>query len=832
MSALPIQSGRSGTTATRETVGETKARKDPDDRLISIAVAAAALGINEGHLRRKCAESDELRPYARRIGNAWHIDRAYDPRLAGADASLADAETRAGERLNAMPAEQRDRALTRALALQRFRRWRQTDGVSVTDHYEPHLRPAIRDELGLDPSLSSMYRWDDRAKGSTGTNAVALDLADARTSRRGTACSEPAWALFCEYYLDPRKWSVGKCHRAVAATAEREGWAWPGLRAIQRRVRDEIPAATKSLYREGRKAWDRDFKAPMEQDPDAYEAGQCWEGDHSKLDFFARVHRGGTWKPARLWLTAWMDRRTRCLVGWHVCESPSGESIKLALLKAIKDGWSLPEMVWIDNGKDYESAGMIGLSKAEKRAIRDAGESWTASARGHGLLGRLGIEPHYANPYNHNGKARIERMFGTLHMDHDREQPSWCGSKKDDVDPEALKRATDDVMSLPTLEDIRGTIAAWAEWYNHFAGHHVADLTDTATGEVLSRLEHYTRNLPSHRALADESVLLLLQREWSRPMSVSKHGVSLRLGGSAGGTLRYGATAPELEPFKGTDRKVFVTYDPEDVSRVAVFDGQYRYVCTAELNDRVGGVGKLSAEAMRSHFSARKQQRKRAREWRPAEAAARTPAEGAIAAQRRADIEATRARLAEQAGLPEIDAPPLRPVQTPLDGEHDELEAQEQRRPLAAGGEDVDVDDADDRLSVIDRLVASHRDAEADGAGQTETDESDGEAPPSYSILDAMAGARGEPDDAEDPPHDPPHDSTPEAPSLIDQLTAQRAREDTHTGGDEGPADRDATTRRDPRAPHHQPTITDDPGQPQRTEAAPPEKEAPDEPDR
>jgi len=501
-------------------------------------------------------------------------------------------------------------------------------------------------------------------------SAIASKLAGVKPGPSSGLCSEEAWADFCELYLTTKQWSVGKCHRHIRAAADIEGWAWPKIRAIELRVKKEIPEATKCLKRLGPKEHHRRFIAPYQQDPEAYDVGERWESDHSMLDFFARVHRGGKWVPRRLWVTAWMDWRSRIIAGWHISESPNTSTIKLALLRALKDGLSVPQRAWLDHGKDYESAALYGLTKKEKQRIKQAGEWWMNSAQGHGLLGRLGIEPHFALPYNHNGKARIERMFGSMHMEHDREYKSWCGSKKDTVDPDALKAAVHDVMSLPTIDEVRERVASWADWYNHTKDHNVEDLdADRETGEALSRIEHYTANLPAERRLSDPNVLILLEREWSRPLKVGKRGIGIKFGG---GTTHYGDVAPELDHYKGTDRTVFVTYDPEDTGEISVFDGDYRFICRATENDSFGGVGKISKDARILAHQQRSSQRKRARDWAPAHTISGTIHERSIAAQREIEVNATKARLAEQ-GIDTTDMPPLRPVFTPLDGQHDEI---------------------------------------------------------------------------------------------------------------------------------------------------------------
>lgn len=648
--------------------------------------AARLLGITEGHCRRLCARDLAPRGLARKAGGGvWHVSAAASPRLVRAGRERTERGTSiVNDLLSGATSEQRAASEQRVAVLAEFRAWRSREGVLLARDL-PSFLAAAEQRHGLRVSRRTLYRWDAACPATADRAGCVAALLDTRgrPPQGSPRCDDRAWEMFLGLYLTPRQWSVAKCWRAVRAAGEQEGWCWPSLRRVHELVRERIAPGTATLAREGHDAWRARHLAPMEQDPDAWAAGQCWEGDHSDLDFDVRVVRpDGSWARTRAKITAWLDRRSRRLMGWWISEQGSSGTIRTALLRALeREDASVPECVWIDNGKDFASAAIGGLTKSERRRMTRA-EIDEVNARTTGVLGMLGIEPHFALPYNHNGKARVESFFRTMHEDFDREFASWCGSRPGQVDRDALRAARKDVLALPTIDDLRDRFAAWAEYYNARSEHTIDALIDRDTGERLSPLEFYERFLPARRALADRGALRLLHQVWQRPVAVHKWGVSLTLGGRS---IRYGECDPALEPFVGSDRRVYLSYDPDDLNRVEVWDDRFRHLCTAGRNGVYGGLGRVSAADQREAWRRRAEQKRRAKRAVDVVAVSLSDAELAAVAARDREVAQTKARLAAQRGrVKPGDLPNLRIVPTPVDGQADRVESSRLRKAVGA----------------------------------------------------------------------------------------------------------------------------------------------------
>jgi hypothetical protein len=88
--------------------------------------------------------------------------------------------------------------------------------------------------------------------------------------------------------------------------------------------------------------------------------------------------------------------------------TPSSHTISSALRVGI-ESFGIPQILYVDNGKDYEKVGRIDFSPECS-----------------GVLVRLGIEGQYCLPRHPQSKL-IESWFGTVRKRFDCLWPSYCG---------------------------------------------------------------------------------------------------------------------------------------------------------------------------------------------------------------------------------------------------------------------------------------------------------------------------------------------------------------------------------------------------------------------
>ena len=154
-------------------------------------------------------------------------------------------------------------------------------------------------------------------------------------------------------------------------------------------------------------------------------ANQIWVGDHRIFDillyndFYQHV---GDRVALRIWGTAFLDMRTRVIVGWAWSVSPSWRSIASALRQGLSV-YGKPEICYVDNGKDFRKIGAGAqhgsLLTPATRAVPDELDEFGRVTVPPGLLARLGISASHCVPYHPQSKS-IESYFSYVSKRFDR----------------------------------------------------------------------------------------------------------------------------------------------------------------------------------------------------------------------------------------------------------------------------------------------------------------------------------------------------------------------------------------------------------------------------
>jgi len=544
--------------------------------------AAPRLGISRDHLTRECRERLEragaamfCRPDAG--GNPrWFIRRSHDLGLAPGIVGEAYQQPD----LTCYPRRKVDEAMQRKACVDALRAARQTRPGAMKDWIDSLVSELRMNYTSISVSRTAVYRWDALYQ----TPADFIKLIDNRGGDQKSQGDRACWDFFKRQYLDGRCPSLAECWRQTDVWATENGAAWCSKRTCARRLDDEIPPERQMYFREPAR-WRIAYMPSTKQDSERFAAGRCWVGDHTQMDFWVRS--GGS--VIRPWLTAWQDWRTRKIVGWVLSESPNSDTILAAFRAGMLDQANMggPSELVIDNGKDYDAWFFHGQTKQQRRRkILQAG--YVDESQFRGLFNLLEIQAHFSIAYCPNGKARMERWFGTIHGDFDKSFVTYCGASSGDK-PESLEGILDQPHRIPDIEHVRKRLADRIAAFNANADHNMEDLEEggvkLAPGDALAKW------CASRRVTPHENVLELLMQHWYRPVSVGKNGVTIA---PYGFPLSYGSTDPALMPYKrcGTDRKkvtVFVSFDPHDLRTISVWNHEFQRIAVVREND-IGGL--------------------------------------------------------------------------------------------------------------------------------------------------------------------------------------------------------------------------------------------------
>jgi putative transposase len=526
----------------------------------------------------------------------------------------------------------------------------------------------VKADSGMELCYATLHRWQLQTRSAVGAAA----LIDRRVVGEGkAAANDPFLAEVQRLYLHPNRRKVKFCYRLAMQKATEQGWTVWSYRKVAQYIGD-IPEAVKIQAREGEKAYTDKCETFIERDYSTLASNGQWNADHHRLDVWVRTGsrvdpRTGEVKRfhARPWLTAWQDVRSRKIVGWELfIGDPNTDNIILAFRRAIiKHG--VPEAVYVDNGKDFDSYALHGRTKKERRQGRGRFDV----QRINGIFAQLQVDAHNVQRYHGQSKP-IERFFNTLEEQFGKLWESYCGPNTQEK-PEGLQERLD-AGKAPTLEELSDAFGEWLENVYHNAPHY----GDAMDGKSPSQI--FTENLATKRT-APESMLDVMLFKQGKPVRVTQNGVRWQ-------GLCYGKTDAALRAMLGKD--VLLSADPKDASRVAVRDTAGVFVCLAHANERLP----VNADSglVRQAISQKRRDRKTDLEaWKARPRMHETTSE--IMFRMAADRQAAEAQNGTPDPLPPMTIRPIRPAQEEqLKAIHEAFEAPLLR--MAAGAESMSLD--------------------------------------------------------------------------------------------------------------------------------------------
>ena len=528
----------------------------------------------------------------------WFVKRVVDPRLAHSPNKLTRDERARPKLLESHPRDRVERAYRKARWLGEWRSRLAMRPAGLTDRAIAERVVADAKEVeGADFRIAerTLQKWwrDYNTLGDDGQVRGVAALVDnyggapmlGDGDGSGDSRSPEAVAFFYSCWHTENKLGVAQCHELTRRKAEAEGWSWPdGAASTARWLERYDDKGASLLARRGHGAFASSGLMPFaEQDWSRIAPGEMYVSDHKRCDFWVSE---GT-KLYRPWLTAVQDCRTRCIVGWHLGPAPHQDAIVSALRMALTD-WSIPQRIRIDNGKDFKSERLTGLTKAKIRELRAAhGKEWKSVVRAErsrdpgrvdlrsqepvwrGVFAELGVEVMFAQPYSPWVKGTVERWFRTFDERCGKLFSTWCGDKPDSK-PECLKEALRgktgveagalslvDHAVIPTLGEAKKRVAEYLHDY-HATPHRGRGLDGGSPQAAWNSVSSV------RKADADALLLLLGVRGLYK---VGGNGVSVSIDG---GQVSFGRGSARLRKYRG--REVMVSVDIDHPSVAHAFD--------------------------------------------------------------------------------------------------------------------------------------------------------------------------------------------------------------------------------------------------------------------
>jgi hypothetical protein len=296
-------------------------------------------------------------------------------------------------------------------------------------------------------------------------------------------------------------------------------------------------------------------------------AGDVWMADGHTLDF--QCYRGKKKKAnkqrdfGRPTLIAWLDLKSRMVVGYTLSWTENTEAVAIALKRAIEK-YGVPKKIYTDNGKAFKNKILKGTEELE------------------GLYASLGIEVTHARPYNAQAKE-IERYFRDLKENFSKMFGTYLGGNIVER-PEHMKTFAQIKMAKGALleeEHVEMELAKYIDYKNHLfyeirrAGgmkaHRGRGMENRTPLEVFN--EEYP--VENRVMLSDEKLRRLFLYEEMK--TVQQNGITFM-----GNTYEH-----EALYYHQTER-VRIKYDPHNLSELYVYLDTGEFLCKARKLVPVG----------------------------------------------------------------------------------------------------------------------------------------------------------------------------------------------------------------------------------------------------
>ena len=295
--------------------------------------------------------------------------------------------------------------------------------------------------------------------------------------------------------------------------------------------------------------WEAEEQIYVSRNPEEFRVGGKLIGDHTELDTIVYRNDG---KVAALWLTAWIDFRTGLLRGWELAYAPNSNTIAVSFKRAVMGSqlmmktergyqsaniMDLPDIVSVDNGKDYKSrytkqvCGKVDFNDEARRTIQ-----------------RI-TELHYATKHHPQSKAQMERWFGVIQQ-ITKYLPGYKGAKYQDK-PDELK-AQIERGTILTEDQFRKLFEKAVNAYNNRARKQLENMSPLEYTLVNQRLQRHV----------DPRVLDFLMMKTARDRKIVRGYVR---------ALGEEFFSSALADYNGKYATLY--YDPADVGTMVVYVG-------------------------------------------------------------------------------------------------------------------------------------------------------------------------------------------------------------------------------------------------------------------
>ena len=492
---------------------------------------------------------------------------------------------------------------------------------SVLHGYKAEAIAAISKELGIGKRTFQRYvqdyhnagAWASQVEKYTGENYDFFPiLALCRKPRESNTF--PSLDFQTRTYIEniwfnkafaQNRGTIEMLYSKLGEIAEEKGFDIPSYmtvyRYIQYLMNEKRAKNAQFLAANGLREYKNKVMVKGSRDVKALQVLEVVQGDEHTFDCWVEYTNSNGKKVAiRPKLVAWIDMRSRVILGDVICKDANAQILKQSVYKMIYDDefGGVCKYLLIDNGKDYTAKEMTGRNRKDRYSPL----SFDSETRG--FYKSLGIiDEHRSMPYETWTKGNIERFFGSVEKDFTRWITSYTGTLTGSKTTSKVKkdvRKLQEQGKLLTMEEFYEKWTVWLKEQYHNAEHSALKKAKekwTTPAELFRNCEEkYFRAAPP-KSYA-RMIMMKAERVHVYNIGIKRFGYEYR--------------ADELVDY--INDKVDIRYDNNDVTKIYVYNRSGKFICEAVSQELLQIAPIVSQKVLEEHIKAQKAQIKRDRE--------------------------------------------------------------------------------------------------------------------------------------------------------------------------------------------------------------------------
>lgn len=382
--------------------------------------------------------------------------------------------------------------------------------------------------------------------------------------------------------------------------AEERGWeSYPSIKTVARYIKylmDELRGENAHyLQANGMREFKNKKMIKGKRDATALQVMEFVQGDEHTFDCWVQhTSSNGKVKAVRPKLVAWLDTRSRCIIGDVICVDANSQILKESLVKMLYSPiGGVPKHLHIDNGKDYTSQTNLGQNRNERAMLDFDSET-------RGFYRSIGIEEWSRSlPYQPWGKGQIERFFGTVCNRFTKWMASYTGTLTGSKTAGKRQKDVKTMLERGELLTMEEFFDLWTKWKNekyHEKEH---------SGLKKDR-EQYIKPAELFMKAPEKYVKAPPPREYVAMLLMKSDTALVR----NQGITKFGTIYTDYELSRYVGETVGIKWDIDDVTKLYVYTKDGKKICEAVSHELLKFAPKVTQEALEKHLRNQKRQLK------------------------------------------------------------------------------------------------------------------------------------------------------------------------------------------------------------------------------